>query len=69
MDPRHQIYPGLRPGEPPGNPLGARFYPYGPNPQGPFPPRGPFAPGRPGNAFGEPDPDHLPPPGSHDMFM
>lgn len=69
MDPRHM---GRRPplgipgNLPPGAvPPGARFDPFGPI--GNIPPvRGP----RPSvGGFGDPDFDHLPPPGSHDMFM
>jgi proteasome inhibitor subunit 1 (PI31) len=42
-------------------PPGARFDPYGPPDIGPR--------GGPGRGLGEPDPDHLPPPGYDDMFM
>ena len=46
-------------------PPGARFDPFGPIQNIP-PVRGP----RPrGGGFGDPDFDHLPPPGSGDMFM
>lgn len=44
-------------------PPGARFDPFGPPGTTPF--RGP----RPRGGFGDPDYDHLRPPGSHDMFM
>ena len=55
---------------PPGSvPPGARYDPFGPEGPNQFPPvRFPGTP-RPRGGFGEPDPDHLPPPGSHDMFM
>ena len=80
MDPRHAIenrrrQPGIPSTLPPGAvPPGARFDPFGPVPPEFIPP----PPVRPGgysgvppahHGFGEPDPDHLPPPGSDDMFM
>ncbi|KAL0224702.1 hypothetical protein RCL1_002614 [Eukaryota sp. TZLM3-RCL] len=62
-DPRYGT--GLPPA---GVPPGARFDPFGPPAQPPFPPgRGPYGPGLPGSPrgpfSGEPDPNHLKPPG------
>jgi len=70
MDPRHTRRPPVNPSYlPPGAvPPGARFDPFGPEPPQQFPP-GRFGPPRPRGGFGEPNPDHLPPPGSDDMFM
>lgn len=50
----------------PGHPPGARFDPIGPPGVGPGRPRP--RPREP-RAPGEPNPDHLPPPGYDDMFM
>lgn len=69
MDPRHQrpqIQPGIPGNLPPGAvPPGARFDPFGPPP--------PEQIGRPRpqprGGFGDPDPNHLPPPGYYDPFL
>ena len=78
MDPRHGRFrpqPGVPSNLPPGAvPPGARFDPFGPVPPEfiAAPPRRPAGyssmPPRRGG-FGDPDPDHMPPPGSDDMFM
>lgn len=70
MDPLHRRRPPVNPSYlPPGAvPPGARFDPFGPEPPQQFP-TGRFSTPRPRGGFGEPDPDHLPPPGSGDMFM
>lgn len=65
---------GLVPGGvPPGVPPGARFDPFGPPgafPAGPPPPPGRGGPPRGPRQFpGNPDPDHLAPPGADNMFM
>jgi len=52
---KQQQHPSLDPLAVPG--------PFGPYPM--RPPHRPFAPHGPGNIFGEPDADHLPPPGAH----
>jgi len=71
MDPRQMRHPPVNPSNlPPGAvPPGARFDPFGPEPPQQFPP-GRFGTPRPRGGFGDPDPDHLPPPGlDDDMFM
>ena len=73
MDPRQiiQRHPPVNPSNlPPGAvpPIGI-FYPFGPEPPQQFPP-GRFGTPRPIGGFGDPDPDHRPPPGSDDdVFM
>lgn len=77
MDPRHMPFggrpqPGVPSNLPPGAvPPGARFDPFGPPPPEFIPARPPGYPAQPrsGGFPGDPDPDHLPMPGSHDMFM
>ncbi|KAK4001999.1 hypothetical protein OUZ56_003858 [Daphnia magna] len=70
MDPRHtggwRPQPGIPGNLPQGAvPPGARFDPFGPIGTTP-----PVREPRPrGGGFGDPDFNHLPPPGSHDMFM
>jgi len=67
MDPRHPRPSYLPPG---GQiPPGARFDPFGPEPPQQFPQFPRQGTPRPRLPFGEPNPDHLPPPGSDDMFM
>ena len=59
------------PRRPPGVPPGARFDPYGPGVRLPRPGLGPgnFGGAPPSTALGDPDSDHLPPPGYNDMFV